>query len=144
MAKFKLVISDPNTGKASVMELEGEKAKPLLGRQIGDVFDGSIIGLSGKEVKITGGSDKDGIPLRGDVHGGVKKYLLLTKSVGFRGRYGERRRKIVRGRMITDETYQVNLVLTKISKEKEEKSQSHTNEVHEERNNESQGAKREP
>lgn len=144
MAKFKLVISDPNLGKASVMELEGEKAKPLLGRQIGDIFDGSIIGLSGREVKITGGSDKDGIPLRGDVHGGVKKYLLLTKGVGFRGRSGERRRKIVRGRMITDETYQINLVLTKINKENSGKVQSSTNEVYEDGTNESQGAKREP
>ncbi|MGQ9542912.1 MAG: 30S ribosomal protein S6e [Candidatus Bathyarchaeia archaeon] len=122
--KFKLIISDPEEGKASVMELEGDRAKPFLGRQIGDVFDGSIIGLSGKEVRITGGSDKDGIPLRGDVHGGVKKHLLLTKSVGFRGRRGERKRKLVRGRMITDETYQINLVLTKQDNDKMLKSSS--------------------
>ena len=32
MAKFKIVISDPETGKARSVELEGERAVPLIGR----------------------------------------------------------------------------------------------------------------
>ena len=113
MAKFKVSISDPETGKTSVVELDGAKAKPLIGRGVGDTLDGAPIGVSGKRLKITGGSDKDGIPLRLDVHGGGKKHLILTKGVGFRGRSGRRERKLVRGRMITDETYQVNLAIVK-------------------------------
>jgi small subunit ribosomal protein S6e len=111
LAKIKLVISEPATGKASNMELEGTKAKPFVGKELGENLDGSLIGLSGKRVKITGGSDKDGIPLRSDVLGGGKKHLVLTKSVGFRGEYGIRERKMVRGRMITEETYQINVVV---------------------------------
>ena len=50
MAKFKLNVSEPKTGKTSTSELEGPKAKPLLGRAIGETVDGSTIGISGKTV----------------------------------------------------------------------------------------------
>jgi small subunit ribosomal protein S6e len=109
MAKFKLSVSEPKTGKASTSELEGPKAKPLLGRAIGETVDGSTIGISGKKVMITGASDKDGIPQRSDVHGGGKKHIILTQGIGFKAKKAQRERKLVRGRMITEETYQVNL-----------------------------------
>ena len=112
MAKFKVIVSDPQTRKATVAELEGSRAQVLVGRSIGDVIDGSQLGLSGSKLRITGGCDKDGIPMRADVHGGAKKYVILSGGVGFRPkRRGERRRKLIRGRMITDETYQVNTVV---------------------------------
>lgn len=112
MAKFKMIVSDPQTRKATVAELEGSKAQVLVGRSIGEVIDGSQIGFSGNKLKITGGCDKDGIPMRADVHGGAKKYVVLSGGVGFRPkREGERRRKLVRGQMITEETYQVNTVI---------------------------------
>jgi small subunit ribosomal protein S6e len=112
MAKFKMIVSDPQTRKATVAELEGSKAQVLVGRSIGEVINGSQIGFSGSKLKITGGCDKDGIPMRADVHGGAKKYVVLSGGVGFRPkREGERRRKLVRGGMITDETYQVNTMI---------------------------------
>jgi small subunit ribosomal protein S6e len=112
MAKFKMIVSDPQTRKATVAELEGARAQVLVGRSIGDVIDGSQIGFSGSKLKITGGCDKDGIPMRADVHGGAKKYVVLSGGVGFRPtRHGERRRKLVRGGMVTDETYQVNTMV---------------------------------
>jgi len=112
MAKFKMIVSDPQTRKATVAELEGSRAQVLLGRSIGDVIDGSQIGFSGSKLRITGGCDKDGIPMRADIHGGAKKYVVLSGGVGFRPtRPGERRRKLVRGRMVTDETYQINTVV---------------------------------
>jgi small subunit ribosomal protein S6e len=44
----------------------------------------------------------------------VKKYIVLSAGPGFKPkRHGERRRKLVRGRTITDETYQINFALTK-------------------------------
>lgn len=112
VARFKMIVSDPRTAKASVAQLEGSKAQVLVGRSIGDIIDGSQLGLAGTRLRITGGCDKDGIPMRADIHGGAKKYVVLSGGVGFRPRRpGERRRKLVRGPMITDETYQVNTVI---------------------------------
>jgi len=122
VAKFKLIISDPATRKVAISELEGPKAQPLIGRELGEVVEGSLVGLGGKKLRITGGSDKDGIPMRFDVHGGAKKYAVLAGGTGFKpGTPGERRRKLVRGRMITEETYQLNLVVEKQVEEKVEK-----------------------
>lgn len=112
MAKFKVIVSDPQTRKATVAELEGSRAQLMMGRSIGDVVDGAQLGFSGTKLKITGGCDRDGIPMRADVHGGAKKYVVLSGGVGFKPtRPGERRRKLVRGRMITDETYQINTMI---------------------------------
>ncbi|MEM2226760.1 MAG: S6e family ribosomal protein [Candidatus Bathyarchaeia archaeon] len=112
MAKFKVSIAIPEAKEVKTVELEGSRAAPLVGREIGDIVDGSLVGMPGKRVRITGGSDKDGIPMRGDVHGGGKKYVLLSGPPGFRPKIkGLRKRKLVRGRMITDETYQINMVV---------------------------------
>jgi len=122
VAKFKLIISDPASRKVTISELEGPKAQPLIGRELGEVIDGSLIGLGGKRLKMAGGSDKDGIPMRFDIHGGAKKYVVLASGTGFKPKSpGERRRKLVRGRMITEETYQLNLVVEKQVEEKTEK-----------------------
>ncbi len=110
MAKFKIVVSDPASGKAKTIEVEGDKATPLIGRKIGDVVDGAIVGMPGKKLLITGGSDKDGFPMRPDVHGGVKMRVLLSGGAGFKPRNkGERRRKTVRGNTITEDIVQINV-----------------------------------
>jgi small subunit ribosomal protein S6e len=110
MAKFKLIISNPKTGKSEVVEVEGVKAAPLIGRKIGEIVDGSIAGKAGVKLAITGGTDKDGFPMRGDVHGGVKARVILADSPGFHPRReGERRRKTVRGDTITEDIVQVNM-----------------------------------
>jgi small subunit ribosomal protein S6e len=114
MAKFKLIISDPATGKSAASEVEGARAQALMGRSLGEIIDGSALGISKGRIMISGGCDKNGIPMRGDVHGGVKKYIVLSSGPGFRPtRHGERRRKLVRGRTVTDETYQINFTMTK-------------------------------
>ncbi|MCS6767941.1 MAG: 30S ribosomal protein S6e [Candidatus Nitrosocaldus sp.] len=110
MVNFKLVVGSKD-GKSTSYEVKDEQAKPLIGLRIGDVFDATVIGLPGR-IRITGGSDKAGVPMRPDVHGAVKKYVLLTKGIGLRrARKGERIRKLVRGNMISDEIYQINAVL---------------------------------
>jgi len=111
VARFKVNLAD-SAGKIQTIELDGPKAQPLLGRHIGEVLDGSVLGFPGQKVKITGGSDKDGIPLNPSVHGSVKKYVLFSGAVGFHSLgNGERRRKLVRGRLISEETYQINALI---------------------------------
>lgn len=93
------------------MEIDGSRAQALVGRQIGEVVDGSVLGIASSTVRITGGCDKDGIPMRPDVHGSAKKYIVLSGGIGFKPkRPGERRRKLVRGKVVTDETFQINMV----------------------------------
>lgn len=112
MANFKLVVSNPKDGKTNTYELKDKQAQPLLGLKLGDVYDATVIGVPGK-IKLRGGSDKSGVPLRHDVHGAVKKYVLLSKGVGLQDiERGQRKRKLVRGNVITDDTYQINAVLT--------------------------------
>ena len=110
MPEIKLVISDPLTGKSTHMDLKENKAKVFLGMKIGEELDGSIFDVNNK-LKITGGSDNAGFPMRGDVLGSAKNYVLLTKGIGFKkGNKGEKRRKLVRGNTISDEIFQVNVV----------------------------------
>jgi small subunit ribosomal protein S6e len=47
--------------------------------------------------------------MRGDVHGGSRKYVLLSKGIGLQdAERGERVRKLVRGGTISEEIYQIN------------------------------------
>jgi small subunit ribosomal protein S6e len=108
MVSFKLVLSDPRTGKSEASEVKDASAQLLIGRMIGDVVDATTIGLSGK-IMITGGSDRAGFPMRRDTLGGGKNYVLLTAGVGYKSEEeGAKKRKLIRGNMITEETYQVN------------------------------------
>ena len=107
MATFKLNISDKK-GKTITKEVKEKEAGPFLGLQLGNELDAALIGESGK-LKITGGSDKSGVPLREDIHGGARKYILLSKGVGLRdAEIGQRVRKLVRGNTVTEEVYQLN------------------------------------
>ena len=107
MATFKLNISDKK-GKTITKEVKEKEAGPFLGLQVGSELDAALVGESGK-LKITGGSDKSGVPLREDIHGGARKYILLSKGIGLRAaEKGQRVRKLVRGNIITEEVYQLN------------------------------------
>ena len=75
MTSFKLTVSDTK-GKSLTKELKDAEATPLLGLEVGAEADATIVGFEGK-IKITGGSDKSGVPMRQDVHGGARKYVLL-------------------------------------------------------------------
>jgi small subunit ribosomal protein S6e len=132
MAKFKVIVSDPETGTSKVVELEEARASPLIGRKIGEVMDGSIVDLPGHKVQITGGSDKDGFPMRPSVHGGVRRGIVLSGGVGFNPqREGMRRRKTIRGNVLTDEIVQVNTKI--VEKPKQPKESKKTKEKKEEK-----------
>ena len=109
MAKFKVIVSDPETGTSKVVELEEARAVPFIGRKIGEVVDGAVVDLPAHKLQIRGGSDRDGVPIRPNVHGGVRRKVVLSGGVGFNPQgKGERRRKTVRGNVITDEIVQIN------------------------------------
>jgi len=107
LVNFKLTISDIK-GKSISKELKDSDANPLLGLQLGNETDATVVGLTGK-LKLTGGSDKSGIPMRNDVHGAARKRILLSKGVGLPdAKIGERFRKLIRGNTISEEIYQIN------------------------------------
>jgi len=116
MVKFKLVISNPKDGTARSVEVDDPVSSNLIGKKIGDVIDGSMIGMEGVKLKITGGSDRSGFPMRPDIQGGVKKYILTGPGIGLRTikgktKKGYRRRILVRGNTITPEIYEINMVI---------------------------------
>jgi small subunit ribosomal protein S6e len=107
-----LVLSEPKTRKAVKLELKDPKSSFMLGLKIGDVVDASQIGIKGK-IRLTGGSDRAGFPMRADVRGTGKKHVNLAAPPGYRPKsQGIRRRKLVRGNVVTDDIYQINAVLT--------------------------------
>jgi len=107
LTNFKLTISDVK-GKSITKELKDSDANTLLGLQLGNETDASIAGLQGK-LKLTGGSDKSGVPMRKDIHGSARKYVLLSKGVGLQAaEIGQRVRKLMRGNTISEEIYQIN------------------------------------
>ena len=110
MAKFKIIVSDPEAGTSKVVELEEARAVPFIGRRLGETLDGAVVDLPAHKVQILGGSDKDGVPMRGNVHGGVRRRVVLSGGAGFKSeRKGGRKRKTVRGNIITDEIAQINM-----------------------------------
>ena len=109
MARFKVIISDPESGTSKIVEIEEARAAPLIGRKIGETIEGAVVDLPAHKLQIKGGSDRDGVPMRADVHGGVRRNVVLSGGVGFNPqKKGGRRRKTVRGNVITDEIVQIN------------------------------------
>jgi len=107
LTNFKLTVSDVK-GKSITKELKDSDANKLLGLQLGNETDASIVGLQGK-LKLTGGSDKSGVPMRNDIHGSARKYILLSKGVGLQAaEIGQRVRKLMRGNTVSEEIYQIN------------------------------------
>jgi small subunit ribosomal protein S6e len=124
MAKFKVIISDPETGTSKAIELEESRAATFIGRKIREELDGAVVDLPAHKLQIMGGSDRDGVPMRSNVHGGVRRKVVLSGGVGFNPQAkGQRKRKTVRGDVITDDIVQINTKITEKPK-KSEKSKS--------------------
>jgi small subunit ribosomal protein S6e len=113
MVEFKAVIADTKNGKSYNTVVGGQHANRLLGMKIGDEFDGLFVSLPGYKLKITGGSDKDGFPMRRDLPGQLRKKIVLSGGEGFHPlTKGQRRRKFVRGRTISADIIQINMKVT--------------------------------
>ncbi|MBT4258219.1 30S ribosomal protein S6e [archaeon] len=119
---LKINISE-KSGKTYKFESEEQL---LLEKELGGKIEGSEItpDLSGYEFEITGASDKSGFTSFLNVEGiGIKKLLLTygkgmhkkpkgEKKKGSRPK-GLRKRKTVRGKIISEHTRQINLKLIK-------------------------------
>ena len=119
MAKFQLNIGNPKSGKTHRTIVEGAKANILIGKRISEEIDGGQIGFPGYLFKITGGSDKDGFPMRSNLEGPIRKRILATGGQGFSiDKKGMKKRKMVRGNTISDEIYQINVRIVEMGKKK--------------------------
>ena len=109
----KIVFSDKKSGRTAQLEVAKESEGMLMGKKIGEVIDGSIVGLDGFKLQITGLSDKIGSPSRKEIDGSRKAYALLGGGPGIAGmKKGMRKRKLVRGNTISADTSQVNTSIT--------------------------------
>lgn len=109
MAVFKFCISDPETRRTYQLEVEQTKALALIGKRIGEEFAADFIGLPGYKLKVTGGTDKDGFPMHPAVKGPGKHRVLLSMPPCFRPKLkGQRKRKTVRGNVISEDIKQIN------------------------------------
>ena len=106
--------SGPGKGLSKLIEIDEKKFR-FEGMKIGDTIKGGLIGFPNYDFKITGGSDASGFPMRKDVHGPVKKKILVSKrAIGYKPRRkGEKRRKTVRGNEITFDMTLINLKILK-------------------------------
>jgi len=115
---YKLNISGGNTGPgkglSKLVQIDENKFR-FEGMKIGEIIKGGLIGFPNYEFEITGGSDTSGFPIRKDVHGPVKKRILVSKrGIGYKPiRKGQKRRKTVRGNEITHDITLINLKVIK-------------------------------
>ena len=101
---MKIVFSE---GKNSFQkEYEG---KALVGKKIGETFEGGLIGLDGYKLEITGGSSKEGFPMHYTIQGQMRVKAVLGRGVGARGlAKGKRVKKKIVGNTVSDTISQVN------------------------------------
>ena len=113
MVEFKAIINDVKTGKSYNVAVSGHHANSLIGKSVGEVIDGIFVGLPGYKLKITGGSDGNGTPMRKDLPGNKRRGLLLSEGLGFHEKYpGQRRRVAIRGCVISSEIVQINMAVS--------------------------------
>lgn len=97
------------TQDGQTFQIESENNEQLLGTKIGETFSGGIIGLDGYELEVTGGSDKDGFPMRNSVEGTERKRMLLADGSGIQKQEdGVKKRKSVRGNTVSNQIQQLN------------------------------------
>eukprot|EP01023_Acetabularia_acetabulum_P042615 TRINITY_DN4231_c0_g1_i1.p1 TRINITY_DN4231_c0_g1~~TRINITY_DN4231_c0_g1_i1.p1 ORF type:complete len:287 (+),score=46.41 TRINITY_DN4231_c0_g1_i1:103-861(+) len=118
---MKLNVSFPSTGCQKRIEIDDEsKLRAFYDKRLAQEVDGEALGdeYKGYIFKIAGGMDKQGFAMRQGVltNGRVP---LLMKKIGdpcFRGygrRKGEKRRRAVRGCIVSQEIGVLNLVIVK-------------------------------
>ena len=112
-----LIVSNPADGTSQRVELDDQQLRALYGTRIGQVVEGAVAGMQGYKIKLTGGTDKDGIPMRPDVHGSAKARVILSGGVGYKPKNkGDKKRKVVRGNAVSVETTFLNFAIVEAPK----------------------------
>ncbi|MCJ7445465.1 MAG: 30S ribosomal protein S6e [Methanotrichaceae archaeon] len=107
---FRIVISDPTSGRAHQIELKDPSSSKFVGKRIGDRISGDVLGLPGYAVQITGGSDREGFPMRADLPGTKRRRLLVAGGTGYHAdALGKKKRKSIHGREISSDIGQINV-----------------------------------
>jgi small subunit ribosomal protein S6e len=109
--EIKCTINNPKDGKSYTKTIE---KGVVSGRKIRDTVPGNLFGLTGYELKITGGSDDAGFPMRPEINTAARKKILVQNSIGVKvKKKGMLKRKTVRGNTVNEKTAQLNLVISK-------------------------------
>jgi len=115
---MKLNIAYPSTGCQKVIEVDDEnKLRTFYDKRMSHEVEGDILGedYKGYVFKITGGNDKQGFPMKqGLLTASRVRILVSTGHTCYRPRkQGERKRKSVRGCIVSGDLSVLNLVVVK-------------------------------
>ncbi|ORD95054.1 SSU ribosomal protein S6E [Enterospora canceri] len=117
---MKLNIAHPANGSQKCVEMSAKEEQRFFGKKIGEQFDGAIISpeFEGTFLQIQGGNDYQGICMVSNQETTKRLRLLLKEGdIGYKcKRRGVRRRKTVRGSMVSNETQVLNLIIVKENK----------------------------
>lgn len=116
---MKINIACPSTGMQKVIDIDDEKRlQNLYERRMAQEIDGQVLGeeFDGYILRISGGNDKQGFPMRQGILTNTRVRLLCKKGQkAYRQRRaGERKRKSVRGCIIGNDIAVLNLVVTQV------------------------------
>merc|ERR1711982_42144 len=111
---MKFNIADPHTGAQKLFEIDDDKRlRFVLDKRISHEVNGAILGDQFQDYtfKITGGIDKQGFPMRQGILVPDRVRLLLRESKGYiLQKEGDRKRRSVRGCIVSREIAVVNMV----------------------------------
>lgn len=116
---MKINIAAPSTGMQKIIEIDDEKRlQNLYERRMAQEIDGGVLGdeFAGYILRISGGNDKQGFPMRQGILTNTRVRILCAKGQkNYRPRRdGERKRKSIRGCIVGPDIAVLNLVVTKV------------------------------
>jgi len=115
---MKINIAYPTTGCQKMIDIDDEsKLRAFYDKRVSHEVSGEVLGdeFKGYIFKISGGNDKQGFPMKQGVLTSLRVRLLVSKghSCYRPRRSGERKRKSVRGCIVSSDLSVLNLVVVK-------------------------------
>lgn len=116
---MKINIAAPTTGMQKIIEIDDEKRlQNLYERRMAQEIQGDVLGdeFAGYYMRIAGGNDKQGFPMRQGILTNTRVRILCERGQkSYRPRRtGERKRKSIRGCIVGPDIAVLNLVVTKV------------------------------